>query len=122
MFGLGCITRRRPDAQAAIAHAGPGYHGSHCGWNVQTNFVQELRKKDKARAGIEAEEQRQCCWPKYGNIFTRETKLARPIPAKTPRQPAAEIWEAFSKFSRLRNSSTILRAGENPRMNLSCRN
>src|SRR5437764_15436771 len=122
MFGLRCIVRRHPDAQAAIAHAGPGYHGSHCGWNVQTNFVQELRKKDKARARFDAGQRRQCCRPTYGNISTRETKLARPTPTKTPRRPAAEIWEAFLKFSRLRNSSTILRTGENPRTNLSCRN
>lgn len=38
----------RPDAQDAIAHARYGDRGGNWGSYVQTNFVQEVRKKDKA--------------------------------------------------------------------------
>lgn len=42
-----CEPRRRPDAEAAVGHAGDGHDANDFGKSMQTNVVQEVKRKDK---------------------------------------------------------------------------
>jgi hypothetical protein len=77
ILGLRCITRRRPYAQDAIAHARTGYRGSDCGWYVQTNVLQEVRKKDKAKLKLGPRVSSEMSGANWQQIFNQGKLSAR---------------------------------------------